>query len=40
MWFWWKEWYIALAIGVILALAGALSPQAREIQRWHQPRQK
>jgi hypothetical protein len=40
MWFWWKGWYIALAIAVILALAGALALQAREIQRWHQPRQK
>ena len=32
-WFWWKGWYIALAIAVILTIAGVLALQARAIQR-------
>jgi hypothetical protein len=40
MWFWWNGGYVAFTVAVIVALAGALVLQARDILRWHQPRQK
>lgn len=40
MWLWSRDWYAACAVAVIAALAGALAMQARDIQRWHQLRQK
>ena len=40
MWLWWQGWHVLSAIAVVVALVGALTLQAIDIQRWHQLRQK